>query len=48
MKTCVSLNCPYIDICRYYDFNVDRQEGCTIRNRITQLAEYEIKNITKT
>lgn len=42
MKTCISLNCPYIDICKYYNFNIDRGQKCETRDRITELAKKEI------
>ena len=28
MATCVSLNCPYMSICKHYNFLVDRGEEC--------------------
>ena len=42
MNTCISLKCPYIDICKNYNHCVDRGEQCKTRKRITELAKREI------
>lgn len=38
MKTCVSMNCPFISFCKDYNFLVDRSEGCATQNKILTAA----------
>lgn len=49
-NTCISLDCPFIPICRHYNYLVDRGDECTVQAEILKNAkELEIKNeeITK-
>ena len=39
MNTCVSLSCPFISYCRFYNFLVDRGERCAIQQEIVFRAE---------
>lgn len=39
MNTCVSLSCPFISYCRFYNFLVDRGERCAIQQEISYRAE---------
>lgn len=43
MKTCISTNCPYIEICKEYNFLTDRGQGCKVRQYITEQAKTEIQ-----
>lgn len=42
-NTCVSMNCPFISVCKDYNFLVDRPFGCGIYRRILNLAQEELK-----
>lgn len=44
MKTCISENCPYIDICKHYNFSIDHENECSVRKKITELAKKEMQN----
>lgn len=39
MKTCVSMSCPFISYCRFYNFLVDRGERCPIQQEIVSRAK---------
>ncbi len=39
MNTCVSLSCPFIPYCRFYNFLVERGERCAIQQEIVFRAE---------
>ena len=39
METCVSINCPFIAICKDYNFLIDRAGGCETQKRIVEAAE---------
>lgn len=39
MKTCVSMNCPFIHYCKFYNFLVDRGDGCDTQKKIMESAE---------
>lgn len=39
MKTCVSIDCPFISFCKAYNFLVDRSDGCDTQNSILKAAE---------
>lgn len=39
MKTCVSMNCPFIDYCKDYNFLVDRGEKCETKERLIRSAK---------
>ena len=43
MNTCVSMNCPFINYCKEYNFLVDRGEQCKTQNKILRLASDYIK-----
>lgn len=38
MSTCVSLNCPFYNYCRHYNFLVERGEKCEIMEDIIRKA----------
>lgn len=38
MKTCVSMNCPFLDHCKDYNFLVDRDGGCKTQKAIIDAA----------
>lgn len=38
MKTCVSMECPFIHYCKEYNFLVDREGGCSAQKAILQGA----------
>lgn len=48
MNTCVSLSCPFISYCRFYNFLVDRGERCAIQQEISYRAERKGKSVTET
>lgn len=37
-NTCVSLNCPFMNLCKHYNFLIDRGEKCIIQEEIVQKA----------
>lgn len=39
MKTCVSIECPFMWYCKDYNFLVDREGGCKTQDQILQQAE---------
>lgn len=39
MKTCVSIECPFIHYCKDYNFLVDRGNGCSTQREIMEAAE---------
>lgn len=39
MKTCVSLDCPFVPHCKDYNFLVDRGERCEIQEDILYRAK---------
>lgn len=39
MKTCCSINCPFIPFCKDYNFTIDRKDGCETQSLILQRAE---------
>lgn len=38
MKTCVSINCPFINFCKDYNLKLDRETGCTTKSKIVAAA----------
>lgn len=42
LRTCISMNCPFIEICKDYNFLVDREKGCKTQNKIIDLAAKEV------
>lgn len=40
MNTCVSLNCPFMDECKHYNFLIDRGNKCEHAIKIIQASEY--------
>ncbi len=38
MKTCVSMNCPFLKHCKDYNFLVDRERGCKTQTAIMEAA----------
>ena len=34
MKTCISLECPFMTLCKHYNFLIDRGESCPIQEKI--------------
>lgn len=43
MKTCVSLDCPFIPYCKDYNFKVDRTGGCKTQEKIVEQAKRLMK-----
>lgn len=39
MKTCVSIECPFILYCKKYNCEVDRTGGCKVQDNIMTLAK---------
>lgn len=39
MKTCVSMNCPFLNHCKDYNFLVDHEGGCKTQDAIRKAAE---------
>lgn len=39
MNTCVSMGCPFILVCKEYNFLVDRGEKCETQENILRLAK---------
>lgn len=40
MKTCVSLRCPFQNICKHYNFLVDREPTCEHISEFIQASKY--------
>lgn len=38
MKTCVSIQCPFIAFCKQYNNNYDRSDGCETQQMIVDKA----------
>lgn len=47
MKNCITLSCPFISYCRFYDFLVDRGDKCAFQTAIVQGAKKLIKEEKK-
>lgn len=43
MKTCVSMNCPFIPFCGKYNFLTDRSPKCEIQEEIVKRAKELMK-----
>lgn len=43
MKTCVSMNCPFMGICKEYNFLVDRSNGCKTQQFILKKSSEMLK-----
>lgn len=39
MNTCVSMGCPFILVCKEYNFLVDRGDKCDTQENILRLAK---------
>lgn len=39
MKTCVSMECPFLMYCKDYNFLVDREAGCKTQDALMRGAE---------
>lgn len=42
--TCVSLNCPFIDVCKEYNFLIDRGSICEHAEHYLRLAKVYERN----
>lgn len=45
MNTCCSLNCPFIAICRNYNFLVDRGHECKTYRKILSISKKELMKL---
>lgn len=43
-NNCVTLNCPYIFMCKEYHLHRERGERCEVRDTITEIALREAQN----
>ena len=39
MNTCVSMACPFIGLCKHYNFDVDRGDGCRYQDMMLIAAD---------
>ena len=47
MKTCVSMNCPFISYCKDYSLTADRGDRCITQERIVRAAKSLESRINK-